>query len=394
MTQLSFPRQFARTQRFTLGAPRSFTVAPDGTRVVFLRSRSGTDRAQLLWVLDVADGGERVAADPAALLGGGEERLSAEERARRERSREGSAGVVGYAVDDAATTAAFTLSGRLFTTGLLPRGPGARELTVRGPVVDPRPSPDGRWVAYAAGGALWVVAADGAGTADTDRALAEPDGESVTWGLAEFLAAEEMDRSRGFWWSPDSSALLVARVDESPVERWWISDPAHPNRPPAEVAYPAAGTANAVVTLALFGLDGSRQDVTWDRERYPYLASVHWSAAGPPLLLVQSRDQRGQLYLTVDPATGATRPVHAEEDRNWLDLFPGVPAWTPDGRLVRISDEGGARVLAVGDRVLTGADLQVRAVLDAGDEDVLITAAAGEGAAEPETGQVHVYRVS
>jgi dipeptidyl-peptidase-4 len=394
MTQLSFPRQFARTQRFTLGAPRSFTVAPDGTRVLFLRSRSGTDRAQLLWVLDVADGGERVAADPAALLGGGEERLSAEERARRERSREGSAGVVGYAVDDAATVAAFTLSGRLFTAGLLPQGPGARELTVRGPVVDPRPSPDGRWVAYAAGGALWVVATDGAGSADTDRALAEPDGDSVTWGLAEFLAAEEMDRSRGFWWAPDSSALLVARVDESPVERWWISDPAHPNRPPAEVAYPAAGTANAVVTLALFGLDGSRQDVTWDRERYPYLASVHWSAAGPPLLLVQSRDQRGQLYLAVDTGTGATRPVHAEEDRNWLDLFPGVPAWTPDGRLVRISDEGGARVLAVGDRVLTGADLQVRAVLDAGDEDVLITAAAGEGAADPETGQVHVYRVS
>src|SRR5882757_3926292 len=132
MTYLSFPRQHARTQRFTLGAPRSFVVAPDGKRVVFVRSRSGTERTQLLWVLDVAaggaaggpaggtadTGGERIAADPVALLGGGDEELSPAERARRERSREGSAGVVGYAVDSAVELAAFALSGRLFVAGL------------------------------------------------------------------------------------------------------------------------------------------------------------------------------------------------------------------------------------------------------------------------------------
>jgi dipeptidyl-peptidase-4 len=392
MTQLSFPRQHARTQRFTLGAPRSFTVAPDGGRVVFLRSRAGDDPSHLLWVLGLdgeGAGQEYAAADPAVLLGGGEERLSAAERARRERSREGSAGVVGYAVDDAVSLAAFALSGRLFTAGLLPGAAGARELTVPGPVVDPRPSPDGRWVAYAAGGALRVVAASGG----DDRALAEPDGTSVFWGLAEFIAAEEMDRSRGFWWAPDSSAVLAARVDESPVGRWWIGDPAHPERPPAEVAYPAAGTDNAVVTLALLGLDGSRVDVEWDRERYPYLAAVHWTAAGPPVLLVQARHQREQLYLTVDTATGATRLLRSEEDRIWLDLFPGVPATTPDGTLVRIADQDGARVLVVGDRALTGPELHLRAVLDVGAEDVLVTASAGAAAGDPETGELHVYRV-
>ena len=68
---VSFPRQYARTQRFTLGSPRTFTVSPDGERVVFLRSAGGTDRANLLWVRDTATGEERVAADPFALLGGG-----------------------------------------------------------------------------------------------------------------------------------------------------------------------------------------------------------------------------------------------------------------------------------------------------------------------------------
>ncbi|MEU7239296.1 prolyl oligopeptidase family serine peptidase [Streptomyces sparsogenes] len=390
--QLSFPRQHARTQRFTLGAPRAFTVAPDDSRVVFLRSRSGTDRANLLWVYDLAERREYPAADPAALLGGAEEELSAEERARRERSREGSAGIVGYATDLAVELAAFTLSGRLFASEL--RAGVTRELPAPGPVVDPRPSPDGRRIAYVAQGALRVTDLDGgAGGDGGDRALARPEGDTVTYGLAEFIAAEEMDRSRGFWWSPDSDALLVARVDEAPVRRWWIADPAHPDRRPAEVAYPAAGTDNAEVRLVLLGLDGSRTEIEWDRRRYPYLARVHWSAYGPPLLLVQARDQRSQLYLAVDPATGRTRTVHVDEDPVWLDLFPGVPAWTPDGRLVRIADEGGARVLMVGDRKLTSGALHVRSVLDVGDEDVLFSASPGADAALPEgPGEIGVFR--
>ncbi|MFE2049208.1 prolyl oligopeptidase family serine peptidase [Streptomyces sp. NPDC059459] len=384
----SFPKRHARTQRFTLGAPRSFTVAPDGSRVAFLRSGSGTDRANALWVLDVEEGGERVTADPRALLGGAEEHLSPEERARRERSREGGAGIVGYATDSAVELAAFALSGRLFAAEL--RAGTARELPAPGPVIDPRPSPDGRHVAYVAQGSLRVVGAEG----DGDRALAEPDAEGVTYGLAEFIAAEEMARSRGFWWGPESDRLLVARVDDTPVSRWWISDPAHPERDPHHVPYPAAGTANADVRLFVIGLDGGRTEVLWDRARYPYLARVHWSAAGAPLLLVQARDQRSQLFLAVDTESGTTRMVHADEDPVWLELFPGVPCWSPSGQLVRITDEGGARVLAVGERPLTGAQLHLRAVLDVSGDDVLVSASAGAEAADPETGEVHVYRVN
>ncbi|MEV6764755.1 prolyl oligopeptidase family serine peptidase [Streptomyces sp. NPDC051105] len=385
---VSFPRRHARTQRFTLGAPRAFTVAPDGSRVAFLRSGSGTDRANSLWILDVPSGEERLAADPRTLLGGADEHLSAQERARRERSREGGAGIVGYATDATLELASFALSGRLFTAEL--RVGTTRELAVPAPVIDPRPSPDGRHVAYVVEGALRVVGADGAG----DRALAEPESEQVTYGLAEFIAAEEMGRSRGFWWSPGSDRLLVARVDDTPVQRWWIADPAHPEREPHHVAYPAAGTENADVRLFAYDLEGGRVEVSWDRTRYPYLARVHWSEAGAPLLLVQARDQRSQLFLAVDPGSGATRMVHADEDPTWLELFGGVPCWSPSGQLVRIADEGGARVLAVGERPLTGAQLHIRAVLDVTADDVLVSASAGEEAESPETGEVHVYRVN
>ncbi|MEU0007566.1 alpha/beta fold hydrolase [Streptomyces sp. NPDC006314] len=384
----SFPRRHARTQRFTLGAPRAFTVAPDGSRVAFLRSGSGTDRANSLWVLDLPDGGERLAADPGALLEGATEQLSAQERARRERSREGGAGIVGYATDASVELASFALSGRLFTAEL--RAGTARELRVPGPVLDPRPAPDGRHVAYVARGGLRVVGAEGG----DDRALAEPESENVTYGLAEFIAAEEMGRSRGFWWAPDSGRLLVARVDDTPVRRWWIADPANPGSEPNNVAYPAAGTPNADVRLFVLGLGGERTEVAWDRARYPYLAHAHWSEAGAPLLLVQARDQRSQLFLAVDPDTGATRMVHADEDPTWLELFPGVPCWSPSGQLVRIADEGGARVLAVGERPLTRAQLHIRAVLDVGADDVLVSASAGAEAETPEIGEVHVYRVN
>ncbi|GHF86435.1 prolyl oligopeptidase family serine peptidase [Streptomyces filamentosus] len=396
---LSFPRLHARTQRFGLGVPRGFTVSPDGERIVFVRSGSGTDRTHRLWVLDLpADGGEpaeRVVAEPSALLAGAEEELSPEERARRERSREGSSGIVGYAVDASVELAAFALSGRLFTVGLKAggaagKGGEARELPVPGPVLDPRPSPDGRWVAYVTDGTLRVVGADGSG----DVELAVPEDPDTSYGLAEFIASEEMGRDRGFWWSPASDRLLVARADDRAVRRWFIADPAHPDREPQRVAYPAAGTPDAEVRLFLYGIDGTRTEVVWDRGRFPYLARAHWSGADAPLLFVQARDQRSGLVLAVDPETGATAAVRTEEDPAWVELLPGVPCWSPDGRLVRIGDENGARALTVGDERLTDAALHVRAVLDAGPDDILVSASAGAAAADPETGETHVYRVS
>ncbi len=383
----SFLRLQARTQRFTLGTPRGFQVSPDGSRVLFLRSASGEDRGHILWRLDPADGTETRLADPATLLGGGEEDLPAEERARRERSREQAGGVVGDATDADVRIAAFALSGRLFVADAVTGE--TRELDTAPGVVDPRPDPTGRHVAYISGDSLRVVAVDGSG----DRALAEPDGPDQACGVAEFIAAEEMGRSRGYWWSPDGTRLLVTFTDRSAVRRWHIADPAQPESAPNVVSYPAAGTDNVDVRLAVVSLDRddiSRVEVDWHGGELPYLVTAHWSAGGPPLIALQSRDQKRMEIRSVDPDTGATDVLATETDEHWVDVVPGVPAWTPDGRLVRAGVSQGGYRLVVDGKEVTPPSTQLRAVLDVGGTagtDILFSAT------EADPTQVHVYRL-
>ena len=364
----TFPRQSARTQRFTLGAPRDVTVAGDGALVAFLRSSGPEDPVTALWVLDLPDGEERCVADPRALLAGGLDDLPAEERARRERARESAAGITGYATDADHRIAAGALAGQLVVADL--RAGTAELLPVPGPVIDPRPDPTGRRVAWADGRALWVAELDDPGAA---HVLAGEDDPDVRWGMAEFIAAEEMDRHRGYWWAPDGDALLVARVDDAPVDRWWIADPARPDRPPTEVAYPAAGTADADVSAWVVTLDGARVEVAWDRAAWPYLASGGWDDHGPHVGL-HPRDQRAFEVRAVDPVTGATEVLATERDAVWVERCPGTPARLGDGRLVLGADRDGARRLLVAGEAVTPADLQLRAVLHVGPDEVLFSA--------------------
>jgi dipeptidyl-peptidase-4 len=372
---LPFLRKQARTQRFTLGAPKEFRVAPDGSRVLFLRAESGTDPRHSLFSADLATGAETKVVDAVELLPG-EEELPAEERARRERARETGGGVVHYSVDAGFTVAAFSLSGKLYTLDL---ASGEVTLRVDGSVIDPRPNPGGTHVAYVQNRRLHVLEL---ATGD-DRVLVEEDGEDIAWGLAEFIAAEEMDRTRGYWWAPDGASLLAERSDRGPVPRWTIADPAHPQNPANVVAYPAAGTTNALVTLAVLGLDGSRVDVA--PGEWEYLASVHWSAGGAPLLAVEPRDQTRLDVLALDVTDGSTSVVHTETDQHWIDIVGGVPAWTPDGRLVTERMVDGDHRLFAGDEAITPAGLQLRAVLDVGDELLF-------SASDEDSTQIHVYR--
>lgn len=370
MSTISLPHQLTRTRGFTSGAAEHFSVAPDGASVLFLRSRAGDDPIGCLWALDLDSERERLLVDPAELLGGSAEQLSEEERTRRERSREPRGGIVGFTTDRAGRLAVFALSGNLWTVDT---GSGtARRLPAEGPVVDPRPDPTGRRIAYLSGGTLRVIAADGTG----DRALAAPDGpdgSEVTFGAPEHVAGESMHRHRGYWWAPDGERLLVARVDNSSVLRWHIADPADPGKPPRTMRYPAAGSTNADVTLWLTELDGTRHEVRWDRQAHEYVPAAGWDAHGP-FVSVQSRDQRSLRLLTIDPADGTTTLLDEQRDSPWVHLLPGLPARTAGGALLGSVDESDTRRLTVAGKPVTDPGVQLREVLGTDGETVLFTA--------------------
>ena len=361
MSTDTFPRQYARTQRLTLGEPRNVTVSPDGSRIIFARSASGSDPVNLLWSLEVATGRETCVFDPRASVDGGEE-LTAEERRRRERAREGAGGVVSYACDSAVSSAATVLGGQLFLVDLI--NGGASAVAVDNGVFDARLSPDGSTVAYTRGGMLYACDRSG-----TERLLAGDNDPNVTWGLAEFIAAEEMGRMRGYWWSPNGLHIAATRVDVGMVDVWHIADPAHPEVAASEHRYPAAGTTNATVELFVIEV-ASGQKVRVELPVHEYLNSVAWSAAGL-IAQVQSRDQRSVEIVRIDPNTGATSSIGSDSDNAWVELVPGTPALTSSGSLVTCVDRG-VRRLAVDGFPVSPDNMQVRSVVSVGDEIVFV----------------------
>ena len=411
-----FPRLRARTLRFGCGAPRSAQTVGDGSRALFLRSDGPEDLVTALWLSWFDESGEHhetKLADPRELLGAtaDSEDVPAEEKARRERAREGGTGIVGYSADDDGNRIVFTINGRLFLTDIdwndetgAPE-PHTRELAgewldedpaMYTPVLNPRIAPDGEHVLYTTGSYLMLVDIGGELgdriTAVYGVSVEDEDGNPAenTWkiGLAEFVAGEEMDRYDGFWWAPDSQHVLFESFDTADEPTWHISDPADPEKPAAGRRYPRALTRNAdvyltVITLAFDG-DGryagitGNADVDWDREAYEYVAAVNWRRGHDPLVLVQNRrqtrDQVLEVAVTADGAAlGTTRVLEEHANDQWIDLIHGTPAYTPDGRLVCPLNDMAADTnrLTVDGRPFTPAGWNVRAVLDVTDDDVL-----------------------
>ena len=431
-----FPRKKARTLRFSCGAPRSARVIADGSRALFLRSDGSEDTVTSLWMSVIDENGnasEMLLADPRTLLADADaEDVPAEERARRERAREGGSGIVGYSTDASGNRVTFTINGQLFLTDIavgVTRAIAIEEDELK-PVLNPRISPDGQHVMYTTG--TYLVNVDLADTA-FDTAFGDDDceiGDAISvvasipqdgeWkiGLAEFAAGEEMDRYDGFWWSPDSKYVLFETYDESPEPIWHLSDPANPANPARSNRYPQALTANANVRLTLLelGFDNDNccygaiaNEVQWDHETYEYLAAVSWTSGHEPIILVQDRLQQhdqvlaihvGEPIVTMRDAEngftddegdqvetfsiaipeyaegerpGSTRVLEKHSNAYWLDLIHGTPAFTPNGRLICAMNDMDADTnrLTVDGVPFTPAGLQVREVRNVTDDDVL-----------------------
>ena len=325
---LKYFRDIAETRSYSLGQPVAPKFTPDGQTVIYLRG-GPRDPVLRLYEFPLPGGPERELLTPAQLLGSAEEKLTAEEKARRERARTTLKGFTRFDFSKDGTRLLVTLSGQLYVVN-------RADLKVT-PLpgknwIDPRFSPDGTAVSAVSAGELHVIEL----ASVTSRALTTGATPTLSHATAEFVAQEEMDRSEGYWWAPDSQAIAYQETDESAVEVRHIADPLHPEAAPVDFFYPRAGASNAAVRLGVIArAGGATRWVQWDATKFPYLTRVVWREPGDPLCLsVMDRAQQTALLLRADPATGSTTELLRETDSAWLNLDDHalLPRWLPGSR--------------------------------------------------------------
>jgi dipeptidyl-peptidase 4 len=388
---LRYFRELVETRNYSLGQPVSPQITPDGGAVVFLRG-GARDPVLRLYEFTIADASLREVLTPEKLLAGAEEKLTTEERSRRERERQSLKGFTSFQLSKDGTKLLVALSSKLY---VVTRADGSVAELPGKSWIDPHFSPDGRTVAAVSGGELHVIDLE----TKADHALTSGASETVQHGTAEFVAQEEMERHEGFWWSADSKWIAYQETDNSGVETRFIADPLHPEATPAKNFYPRPGTQNAKVRLGITSATGGETRwAEWDREKYPYLTRVVWKEDTAPLcVLVQNRVQQEELLLAVDATTGATRQLLREADSAWLNLDQKpMPIWLKDGKQflwtterngswqIELHGVDGALV-----RTVTPPDFQLEELLDVNNSDRSIVVSGG-----PDSRERHLFRFS
>ncbi|MDP9243878.1 MAG: S9 family peptidase [Chloroflexota bacterium] len=347
-----------------MDAPGRIDFVPGEDAISYLQSSDGS-LVRSLWRHDLATGERRLLAGPIAEAER-EEGLSRDEELRRQRQRTVELGVTDYAWASHAErlTLLVPLAGRLFVAvGAEP----AREIAGITGVQAARISPDGRLIAYVVAGDLWITPFE----EDAATRLTHDAEDGVFNGLPEFVAAEELDRSDGLWWSEDGAFLAFARVDERRLAPFviphWAEDPAE-----VEVhRYPFAGKENAQVSLHVVDARGGMQAAT-DIEIDGYLARVLAHPAGGWLGAILSRDQRSLRWSALSQ-DGAARELWVETSEPWLNLDDDTRV-LGDGRVLRTSEASGFRHLELRtadgthERTLTRGEWQVAAVVQVDQE--------------------------
>ncbi|HLT44370.1 MAG TPA: DPP IV N-terminal domain-containing protein [Luteimonas sp.] len=357
-------------------------IAPDGSRVTFLRGKD-SDRNRLdLWEYHVDSGQTRMLVDSSVVLPG-EETLSDEEKARRERQRiAGLSGIVDYQWSPDAKTLLFPLGGELYLYDLTKTGADAvRRLTDGGGfATDPKLSPAGGYVSFVRERELWVIDL----ASGREIRLTFDASDTVASGVAEFVADEEMDRHTGYWWAPDDSAIAFARIDESPVPLVRRYEMYADRTEMVEQRYPAAGERNVLVRLGVIapGADAKPQWIDLGPERDIYLARVDWRDPQRLTFQRQSRDQKTLELVETTLASGAQRVLVTETSQTWVPLHNSL-RFLKDGRFVWQSERDGFEHLYLasedGARLsrLTGGEWPVDALLAVDQEQGLVYFSAG-----------------
>ena len=318
--------------------PRALAIAPDGRHIAWLQPRADDQLRFDLWVEEIGSGKRRMAVDSLALSGAPAD-LSEAELMRRERARLASVkGIVEYQWSPDGRTLLVPLDGDIW---LAPLSGKPRQITRSiATEIDAKLSPRGKFASFVRDQNMFVVDL----ATGKERALTTAGGGLISYGVAEFVAQEEMDRLTGQWWAPDDARIAVARVDESDVKVAVRAAIGSSGTKVSEQRYPFAGTPNAKVTLEIHSLAGGAPvPVNLGTDPDIYLARVNWLNPSQLVVQRQSRDQKRLDLLLVDAATGASRLLFSETSDSWVNLHNSLKPLADGKRFLWASERSGHR---------------------------------------------------
>ena len=296
---------------------KGLKVAPDGSRVTFLRGKA-TDYERLdLWEYHIKDGKTRLLFDSDDLHTG-DEKLSDEEKARRERLRLSGSGIVSYEWSKDGKALVFPLAGDVYYRPVDSGQEAQKVVATPQFETDVQFSPKGRYLSYIRDQNLYVLDL----TTRKEQALSQDGGGAIKYGMAEFVAQEEMQRMTGYWWSEDESKIALMRVDESPVAEVQRSEIYAGEIKTIVQRYPFAGTANVNVSLGIVNLaDAETKWVDLGEQSDFYLPRVKWTKDSDLLSYQwQSRDQKTLKLRLVRWPEMTQRTVLTETSPTWINL--------------------------------------------------------------------------
>ncbi|WP_308366094.1 MULTISPECIES: S9 family peptidase [unclassified Microbulbifer] len=321
-------------------SPRALEYSPDGSRVTFLKGRETDYNRYDLWEYHIDDGETRMLVDSDSLHRG-EEVLSDEEKARRERQRIYGSGIMEYTWSDDGKSLLFPLAGDIYYYDLGKKS--VRRLTeTEAFETDVRVSPKSSYVSFIRDQDIFIVDLK----TGRERQLTR-DGEGpLKNGMAEFVAQEEMDRMTGYWWSPDDRHIAYLQVDESPVDEVTRSEIYADRIDMIRQRYPAAGRPNVKIKLGVLDIDsGETRWLDLGKDEDIYIPRVDWARDNLLSYQWQSRDQQTLELRLVDIVGNKTRTLVKENSDTWINLHSDLKFLEDSDRFVWASERSGYKHL-------------------------------------------------
>ena len=300
-----------------VAVPTSIRFAADGKSIMYLNTAAG--KKQELFQLDCESGEEKILAGTPPSGGVQEGNLSAEEELRRQRARMLATGITHYEYNHETNKIMIPLNNHVYLLN-----EGDLEMVAQN-AITPTFSPNGKAIGFVRDSEIFYLDLT-ASTMDPVQITSGARESGKTNGLADYIAQEELERSEGFWFSPDSLYIAYCEVDETNIPEYTIVHQGKEQVSEEVHRYPFAGCENGTVRLAVTDVESKK--VQWMNTTYEddemseiYIARVFWWEDGSLGAEILNREQSRLDLVRFDITTGERNIIITDRSEYWVNLF-------------------------------------------------------------------------